>query len=80
MENGQGEEEANGLSNGLGKGSVNGTAKLTNGHPVPSSAAALEAAGRKMLLECHDGSTWLGHSFGADRSVAGELVFQVSSN
>jgi carbamoyl-phosphate synthase/aspartate carbamoyltransferase len=37
---------------------------------------AVESQGRTMYLELEDGTTYQGQSFGADESIAGELVFQ----
>lgn len=50
---------------------VNG---FSNGVHVPSPRSS--QAGRLMKLELQDGLSYMGTSFGADKSVSGELVFQ----
>nr|KMM66584.1 protein pyrABCN [Coccidioides posadasii RMSCC 3488] len=42
----------------------------------PACAQITEDSGRSILLELEDGAIYHGLSFGAERSVAGELVFQ----
>lgn len=42
----------------------------------PASSPALGAGDKLFALELEDGSVYQGYSFGAERSVAGELVFQ----
>src|SRR3979490_2384250 len=43
----------------------------------PVSAQLLDAADEGLIiLELEDGTVYQGYSFGADKSVAGELVFQ----
>ncbi|KAL8967805.1 MAG: hypothetical protein Q9183_002754 [Haloplaca sp. 2 TL-2023] len=64
----------NGSSGSLAEGSDNISKKGpkingTNGNPGMSNDAV-------MLLELGDGSTYQGFSFGANKSIAGELVFQ----
>jgi hypothetical protein len=57
---------------------------LTNGSPAASNPRlegfelpnACGQPGRGMALECHDGSTYFGTSFGAETGIPGELVFQ----
>ncbi|KAL9602503.1 MAG: hypothetical protein Q9219_001798 [cf. Caloplaca sp. 3 TL-2023] len=46
--------------------------------PRNSTASELQSGNSNpaMLLELEDGSTYQGHSFGADKSIVGELVFQ----
>jgi carbamoyl-phosphate synthase / aspartate carbamoyltransferase len=46
----------------------------------PPSSARLQGLDkdddRLIALELEDGSAWLGHSFGAPKTVSGEMVFQ----
>ncbi|KAL2885111.1 Protein pyrABCN [Ceratocystis lukuohia] len=44
--------------------------------PPASSRLAKADNGRLVCLEMHDGSSYQGYSFGAQKTVAGELVFQ----
>lgn len=50
----------------------------TLAYPCPpvSAASRSEPNPRLVTLELKDGSAFQGYSFGADKSVAGELVFQ----
>lgn len=50
--------------------SVNGAVNL------PSSSQTIGAEEKSVALELQDGTVYQGYSFGADKSVAGELVFQ----
>ena len=52
--------------------------KMANGvtNPLTPASAENEEAPRTMQLELRDGTTYQGHSFGEDRSISGELVFQ----
>ncbi|KAL8904243.1 MAG: hypothetical protein Q9207_003404 [Kuettlingeria erythrocarpa] len=46
---------------------------------IPSNGVSTHSGGtpnKEMLLELEDGSLHQGHSFGAEKSIAGELVFQ----
>lgn len=42
----------------------------------PASSRVLEGSSRGVALELEDGTVYQGYSFGAEKSVAGELVFQ----
>jgi hypothetical protein len=44
--------------------------------PVTAPASTEVASHNKMVLEMQDGTLFEGYSFGADRSIAGECVFQ----
>jgi len=53
-------------------------------YPLPPATLALEYAegkgtATKVLLELADGSSFTGFSFGATKSVSGELVFQTGT-
>lgn len=56
--------------------------RITNGtaHSKPEPPISSQSLGSKsekpMLLELEDGSAYEGFSFGADRSISGEMVFQ----
>ncbi|ORY78127.1 hypothetical protein BCR37DRAFT_382378 [Protomyces lactucae-debilis] len=50
--------------------------RLTDPHPPVSVAASADAQPKIITLDLKDGSAYQGYSFGADKSVAGELVFQ----
>ncbi|KAK2752891.1 hypothetical protein FQN54_008044 [Arachnomyces sp. PD_36] len=53
------------------------TQALTNGSiHLPSSSQTIGTEEKLVSLELEDGTVYQGYSFGADRSVAGELVFQ----
>ncbi|RAL17042.1 bifunctional carbamoylphosphate synthetase/aspartate transcarbamylase [Aspergillus homomorphus CBS 101889] len=43
---------------------------------APASSPTRDSDGRMMSLELEDGTVYQGYSFGAEKSVAGELVFQ----
>ncbi|PYI32629.1 aspartate carbamoyltransferase [Aspergillus indologenus CBS 114.80] len=43
---------------------------------APASSPTRDSNGRMMSLELEDGTVYQGYSFGAEKSVAGELVFQ----
>lgn len=45
-------------------------------NPPVSAASRSDAEPKLVTLELKDGSAYQGYSFGADKSVAGELVFQ----
>lgn len=45
-------------------------------HPPVSAASRADLDPKLVTLELKDGSAYQGYSFGADKSVAGELVFQ----
>src|SRR5262245_20299660 len=48
-----------------------------NGSLIPSASAQItREETRWIALELEDGTAYQGYSFGAERSVAGELVFQ----
>ena len=51
---------------------------FTNIRPEPPTSAPLaaNATQKSILLELEDGSTYEGFSFGAEKSVSGEMVFQ----
>lgn len=63
-------------------GSPRKAARITNGFfehepEPPRSASSLGSTPeRAMLLELEDGSAYEGFSFGADKSISGEMVFQ----
>ena len=54
-----------------------GTADGATHLPIPPASAQLvgEDESRKMILELQDGSVYRGFSFGADKSIAAEIVF-----
>jgi len=64
------------------RGSSRKAARITNGHAEPKPEPPISApllgspAERPMLLELEDGSAYEGFSFGADKSISGEMVFQ----
>lgn len=45
-------------------------------NPPVSAASRSDKSPRLVTLELKDGSAYQGYSFGAEKSVAGELVFQ----
>lgn len=45
-------------------------------YPPVSAASRSDTDARLITLELQDGSAYQGYSFGANKSVAGELVFQ----
>lgn len=48
-----------------------------NGAVIPPASARVRGSSGKMFaLELEDGTIYQGYSFGAEKSVAGELVFQ----
>lgn len=49
---------------------------LCNGWIESSTSASAVAEAKKMFLELEDGTVYPGYSFGAEKSVAGEMVFQ----
>jgi len=56
-----------------------------NEFPLPPATLDLgysqgKGKARKVLLELADGSSFTGFSFGAAKSVSGELVFQTGNN
>ncbi|GAA5900006.1 hypothetical protein JCM6882_007023 [Rhodosporidiobolus microsporus] len=51
-------------------------AAMFPGAEAQLKGADVEATTRRMLLELADGSAYEGYSFGADKSIAGECVFQ----
>ena len=54
----------------------NGQPKGVSKPPVTTELPGAKSAGRLISLELEDGTVYEGYSFGAQRSVAGELVFQ----
>jgi carbamoyl-phosphate synthase/aspartate carbamoyltransferase len=48
-----------------------------NGAVIPPASSGIEGStGRQSVLELEDGTVYQGYNFGAEKSVAGELVFQ----
>lgn len=50
--------------------------RQTDPHPPVSAASPADERPKLVTLDLKDGAAFQGYSFGADKSVAGELVFQ----